>query len=152
MQFVQRGLRPVDDENRSRGPEGDEPLPLLDLADVDVDRAGRRDRRRVGIHLVDEWPDRRGDADRADRAGRQIEKIAARRLGGRGSRGVRGRMSSCVGFPVAKPAVPLVSDNCITRRAIFNNRRRRGGRPISRAQYRRYCDRRIFASASTMTR
>ena len=49
---------------------------------VDVDRPGRRDRRCVRIHLVDERPDGGGGPDRRDRSGHEIEQSspARRRL------------------------------------------------------------------------
>ena len=53
--------------------------PVCDGADVDLD-GGERQRRGVGIHLVDERPGHQGRAHRADRAGGDVEEIAAGRF------------------------------------------------------------------------
>ena len=68
-QRVERRLRPVDDEHRPRTPQHDHLLAGLDLAEVDVDRPGGGLGRRVGVHLVDQRPQRRRRADSADRGG-----------------------------------------------------------------------------------
>ena len=53
LQGVERLLGAVDDEYRPRGPQHDDLLAGLELADVDLDRSGGRLRLRVGVHLVD---------------------------------------------------------------------------------------------------
>ena len=50
---------------------------------VDLDRRAGRDGRGVRVHLRDQRHQRGGRSERADGAGRDIEKIAARRLGRR---------------------------------------------------------------------
>ena len=47
-------------------------------AEIDFDRRARRDGRGVGIHLRDQRHQGRGGAHRADGAGGDIEKVAAR--------------------------------------------------------------------------
>ena len=54
--------------------------PWLDRGDVDLDR-GERQRRGVGVHLVDEGPERGRDADGGESAGRDDQKVAARDVG-----------------------------------------------------------------------
>ena len=66
---------------------------FLDLADVEIDRAAGRERRGVGIHLVDQRHQSGGGADRADRGGGDEEEIAPRRLPVRGHRLTR--VSQC---------------------------------------------------------
>ena len=75
-------------EDRFAAPEYLDDLPLRDRREVDLDRRAGRDGGDVGIHLRDQRPRRRGDADRADGSGRDIEEIAACRLGRRHGRHV----------------------------------------------------------------
>ena len=76
-QLVERRLGAVDDEHRLAAPHHDDLLPRLQLTEVDVDRLTGGHRGSVGIHLINQRPYRRGDADGADRARRKVEKIAA---------------------------------------------------------------------------
>ena len=81
LQFIERRLGALDNENRPRSPQRDHPLAGLELADVDVDGAGRGDGGRVRIHLVDERPDRRRDADRSQSPRRQKQEVPLRDRG-----------------------------------------------------------------------
>lgn len=69
--------RPVEDEERLRGPERYNSLSRLDMGDVDIDGTCRRDRRRDGIHPVDQRRNHRRRAHRGDGSDRQIEEITA---------------------------------------------------------------------------
>ena len=81
FELLERRPRPLDDEHRPRRPQRHDPLAGLKLLDVDIDRAGRGDRGRVRIHLVDERPDRRRGSDRSQRPGHQKEEIPLRNRG-----------------------------------------------------------------------
>ena len=69
-------LRAVTDEDRAAAPLDGDDLALGNRADVDLDR-GHGEGRGVRVHLVDERPGDGGDADRADRAGGEVEEVSA---------------------------------------------------------------------------
>ena len=67
-------LGAVADEHRAAAPLDDDDLALGDRRQVDFDRR-QRERRRVGVHLIDQWPGDGGGADRADRRGGDVEEV-----------------------------------------------------------------------------
>ena len=69
-------------------------------AEIDLDRRAGGDGRGVRVHLRDQRHQRRGGADRADGAGRDVEEIAACRLGRNCCHGVQVPRS----LPVSPPA------------------------------------------------
>ena len=69
-------LGAVTNEDRPAAPLDRDDLPFGNGPDVDLDRR-QGERRRIRVHLIDERPGDRGDADRADRARGQIEEISA---------------------------------------------------------------------------
>src|SRR6185312_6666227 len=71
-------LGAVEDEDRLRAPENLDDLPVGDGRKIDLDRGACGDGRGVRIHLRDQRHQARCGADRADRGGGDIEKIAAR--------------------------------------------------------------------------
>ena len=76
-------LGAVIDEDRLAAPEHLDHLAFDDRRQIDLDRRTGRDGRGVRVHLRDQRPDRRGDADRADGACCDVEEIAACVLGRR---------------------------------------------------------------------
>ena len=91
----------MEHENRPLPPADHDLGAFLDLVTIEIDRAAGRQRRGVGVHLVDQRRQRRGGADRADGGGCDIEKIAPRGFGGvaavcRRRRGARHGRSSAV--------------------------------------------------------
>ena len=73
-------LRPMEDEDRLRAPEYLDDLSVGDRSEINFDRCAGRDGRRVGIHLRDQRNEDRRSAHRADGAGGDIKKVAARVL------------------------------------------------------------------------
>ena len=89
LQRLEGLRRAIDDEDRVATPLHDDLLAGLDRADADLERGAGRDRRRVGLHLVDQRPNHGRGADDADGARRDVEEVALRgiletesRLGG----------------------------------------------------------------------
>jgi hypothetical protein len=76
-------LGAVIDEDRLAAPEHLDRLAFLDRGQIDLDRRAGGNGRSVGVHLRDQRHQRRSSADRPHRAGRDIEKVAARWLGRR---------------------------------------------------------------------
>ncbi len=81
LQGLKHCVRPVDDEDRPPAPAHHDLLPGLQMAQIDIDRAAGRERRGVGVHLADQRNKRGDRADCSDGGGRDVEKVAARRLG-----------------------------------------------------------------------
>ena len=69
----------VADEDRLAAPHHGDRLAGLDMGDVDLG-GGHRQRRGVGVHLVEQRPQRRGGADGGKAAGRDQQDIAPARL------------------------------------------------------------------------
>src|SRR5690606_31975851 len=80
LRFLDLLLGAVADEDRLAAPLGRDRHARLDGRNVDVD-GGKRQRRGIGSHLVDEWPDGGADADHASHAGSDVEEIAAVMIG-----------------------------------------------------------------------
>ena len=98
-------FRAVADHDRLAAPVDDDRLALLDRRDVDLDR-GERQRRGVGVHLVDEGPDRGGGADGGEGAGSDQQEIAPRHARGIAVFGSRRRH----GLGRVSQIVPLALD------------------------------------------
>ena len=103
-------LGAVADEDRLDAPEHLDDLPVRDRAEIDLDRRAGRDRRGVRVHLRDQRHQRRRAPTAADGTGRDIEKIAARRLGR------RHRCHVCVPLPRSSPCRAATRDAGPTRR------------------------------------
>src|SRR4249919_1787784 len=73
-------LHAMEDKDRLRAPEYLDDLSVGDRSKIDVDRRTGRDGRRVRIHLRDERNENRRSAHRADGAGGDVKKVAARVL------------------------------------------------------------------------
>jgi hypothetical protein len=86
-QIVERGLLRLGDflvgamanENRLASPHHGDRLSRLDMGNVHV-CGGKRQRRGVGTHLVEQRPQRRGGADRREASCRDQNDIAPARL------------------------------------------------------------------------
>jgi hypothetical protein len=72
--------RAIDDEDRPPAPAHEQLLPRLQMAEVDVDRPAEGENRRVRVHLADQWYGRGERAECSDGGGRDVKKVAARRL------------------------------------------------------------------------
>src|SRR6185369_13595891 len=73
-------LRPMEDEDRLRTPEHLDDLSVGDRSEIDVNRRPRRDGGRVRVHLRDQRNEDRRSSHRADGAGGNVKKVAARVL------------------------------------------------------------------------
>src|SRR4029078_8911471 len=73
-------LRAMEDEDRLRAPEHLDDLSVGDRSEVDLDRRAARDGRCVRVHLRDQRNEDRCSSHRADGAGGDIKKVAARVL------------------------------------------------------------------------
>ena len=90
LRLVDLFLGAMEDEDRLRAPEHLDDLPVGDRREVDLDRRAGRDGRGVRIHLRDQRHQGRRGAHRADGAGGDVEKVAARVLRRRHGRHVLG--------------------------------------------------------------
>ena len=69
------------DEHRLAAPQHGDRLTYLDRRDVDLDRCESQ-RAGVGVHLLDERPQRHRSTDRDEGAGREDEEVPAVRFFG----------------------------------------------------------------------
>ncbi|MNL34266.1 hypothetical protein D3C87_1562300 [compost metagenome] len=76
--FLDLGRRAVTHEHRQTAPGDGHRLTFRDRADIKLD-AGQRQRRGIGVHLVDQRPDRGGGANACDSAGCDKDEIPPRR-------------------------------------------------------------------------
>src|SRR5262245_43669480 len=129
-------LGAVIDVDRLAAPEHLDHLAIGDRCKINLDRRARRNGRGIGMHLRNQWHERRGSPDAGDGGGRNIKKIATCRLGR------RHRRHGCSSFLVHRSARSPLAPTARThprrdRRGSSDPRhgdaawRRRANRPLS---------------------